>query len=89
MTTPRRAASCETGAQRWAPAPGCDRYDSFAEQLQHLAALRRALRAERERGVQGHWAYDLARHRELLHAYRVAVRAEIAQRPASKPCSGA
>ena len=32
--------------------------------------LRRALRAERRRGIAGHWTYDLARHVELLHLYR-------------------
>ncbi len=35
-----------------------------------LAKLRRALRAERRRGIAGHWTYDLARHVELLHLYR-------------------
>ena len=35
-----------------------------------LAKLRRALRAERRRGIAGHWTYDLARHIELLHVYR-------------------
>ncbi len=37
---------------------------------QILAKLKRALRAERRRGVTGHWTYDLARHIELLHLYR-------------------
>jgi hypothetical protein len=36
-----------------------------------LARLRRALRAERRRGVAGHWTYDLARHVELLRVYRL------------------
>jgi hypothetical protein len=36
-----------------------------------LAKLRRALRVERQRGIAGHWAYDLARHAQLLRAYRV------------------
>ena len=36
-----------------------------------LARLRRALRAERRRGIAGHWAYDLARHVELLRVYRL------------------
>lgn len=36
-----------------------------------LARLRRALRAERQRGVAGHWSYDLARHSELLTVYRI------------------
>jgi hypothetical protein len=35
-----------------------------------LAKLSRALRAERRRGIAGHWTYDLARHVELLHLYR-------------------
>lgn len=40
-----------------------------------LAKLRKALRAERQRGVAGHWTYDLARHAELLAVYRVLVAA--------------
>jgi hypothetical protein len=35
-----------------------------------LARLRAALRAERRRGIAGHWTYDLARHAELLRVYR-------------------
>lgn len=35
-----------------------------------VAKLRSALRAERQRGLRGHWAYDLARHAALLAAYR-------------------
>lgn len=35
-----------------------------------LARLRRALRAERQRGLAGHWTYDLARHAELLRVYK-------------------
>jgi len=35
-----------------------------------VAKLARALRAERQRGLAGHWTYDLARHAELLNAYR-------------------
>lgn len=35
-----------------------------------LAKLREALRAERMRGRAGHWAYDLARHAQLLAAYK-------------------
>jgi hypothetical protein len=35
-----------------------------------LARMRRALRTERQRGISGHWAYDLARHARLLNAYR-------------------
>lgn len=36
-----------------------------------LAKLRRALRAERRRGIAGHWTYDLARDAELLRVYRL------------------
>jgi hypothetical protein len=36
-----------------------------------LARLRRALRAERRRGIAGHWTYDLSRHVELLRLYRL------------------
>jgi hypothetical protein len=35
-----------------------------------LARLRKALRVERQRGASGHWTYDLARHAQLLRAYR-------------------
>jgi hypothetical protein len=35
-----------------------------------VARLHQALRAERRRGIAGHWTYDLARHRDLLAAYR-------------------
>jgi len=41
--------------------------------------LRRALRAERQRGEAGHWTYDLARHAGLLRAYRLEV-ATLAER---------
>jgi hypothetical protein len=43
---------------------------SVAARLALLARVRRALRAERRRGVAGHWAYDLARHANLLKIYR-------------------
>jgi hypothetical protein len=36
-----------------------------------VAKLRRALRAERRRGIAGHWTYDLSRHVELLRVYRL------------------
>jgi hypothetical protein len=36
-----------------------------------LSNLRRALRAERRRGISGHWTYDLSRHVELLRVYRL------------------
>jgi len=52
-----------------------------------LAQLRQALRAERRRGLAGHWAYDLARHVELLRVYREEL-AAVAGSDARAPCSG-
>ena len=46
---------------------------SLGEHAQLLARMRRALRIERQRGRGGHWAYDLARHAQLLSAYRAEV----------------
>jgi hypothetical protein len=42
-----------------------------------LARLHRALRAERRRGLAGHWTYDLARHLELLRVYRLELSNQI------------
>jgi hypothetical protein len=50
-----------------------------ADHLRLLAKLRRALRAERQRGLAGHWAYDLARHAHLLRAYRCETAAYLAK----------
>ena len=38
-----------------------------------VSKLRRALRAERRRGIAGDWTYDLQRHIELLRLYRIEV----------------
>lgn len=35
-----------------------------------LGLLRKALRAERRRGLAGHWTYDLGRHSALLQCYK-------------------
>lgn len=43
---------------------------SEAGRLRLLARLRSALRRERQRGLAGHWCYDLKRHVQLLAAYR-------------------
>lgn len=40
-----------------------------------VAKLKRALRIERQRGLAGHWTYDIARHRQLLDAHRAEVAA--------------
>jgi hypothetical protein len=45
-----------------------------------IAALERALRAERRRGLAGHWTYNLARHMQLLRAYRAETAAARARR---------
>lgn len=49
--------------------------ESAAARLRIIAKLRRALRAERRRGLAGHWTYDLARHAELLRAYNQELQA--------------
>jgi hypothetical protein len=58
-----------------------------------LARLRRALRAERRRGIAGHWTYDLPRHVELLRVYRLELArlSELGRRPngaAAPVCRG-
>lgn len=45
--------------------------DTSRSGRQHLLTkLRRALRAERQRGASGHGSYDLGRHTALLEATR-------------------
>jgi len=45
--------------------------DLSAAGRRHVVAnLKRALRAERRRGIAGHWTYDLARHVALHRLYR-------------------
>jgi hypothetical protein len=58
---------------------------SEAEHARLLARLRRALRAERLRGLSGHWTYDLARHAQLLRAYRAEVAARLRVRASQAP----
>lgn len=48
-----------------------------------VSAMERALRAERRRGREGHWAYDLSRHAALLRAWK-RERAEIAALEAAR-----
>lgn len=50
------------------PAELVDMSDEGRRRL--IAKLRRALRAERRRGLMGHWTYDLARHAQLLAAFK-------------------
>lgn len=43
--------------------------DTSVRGREHIVArLRHALRAERRRGLAGHWTYDLARHSGMLRA---------------------
>jgi hypothetical protein len=58
---------------------------SRADHARLLARLRRALRAERQRGIGGHWSYDLARHAQLLHAYRAEAKAYLRDAMAASP----
>lgn len=64
---PRRAEDLARLAALW-PHELTDR--SIPGRLRLLARLRSALREERKRGAAGHWTYDLARHTQLLAAYR-------------------
>lgn len=50
-----------------------------------LHRLRKALRAERQRGIAGHWAYDLARHAELLAVYRILTSAHLGANLGQQP----
>lgn len=59
---------------------------SSAARARLLAMVRRALRAERRRGIAGHWTYNLARHGELLAIYRILVAAEC-QRASGYPAA--
>jgi len=58
---------------------------SLADHARLLAKLRRALRAERQRGLGGHWTYDLARHAQLLRAYRAEAAAYLHAMHAHQP----
>jgi hypothetical protein len=49
--------------------------DSLPARRRIVDRLRRTLRAERRRGIAGHWTYDLARHIELLRLYRAELAA--------------
>ena len=42
--------------------------------------LRKKLQVERQRGLDGHWSYDVGRHRAMLEAFRIVREAEKAGR---------
>jgi hypothetical protein len=50
--------------------------DDTGPEVRHaiLAKLQRALRAERNRGISGHWSYDLNRHIALKQAYNAEMK---------------
>lgn len=54
--------------------------DDPATLKQIVRKLHAALRAERQRGLSGHWTYDLARHSQLVCAYRTELQSLKAQR---------
>jgi hypothetical protein len=56
--------------------------ESLQGRVRIVAKLRRALRAERQRGLAGHWTYDLARHAELLRVYKQELQALVSGTPA-------
>jgi Family of unknown function (DUF6477) len=58
---------------------------SGADHARLLAKLRRSLRSERQRGLSGHWTYDLARHVQLLRAYRAETASYLRARCADAP----
>ncbi len=57
---------------------------SLPARLRLLGKLRNALRRERQRGLAGHWCYDLSRHAGLLAAYRYEA-AALAEMQRSNP----
>jgi hypothetical protein len=61
---------------------------SPAAHVRLVTKLRAALRAERQRGLSGHWTYDLARHRHLLAAYRAEHALLTAERAAVRRAEG-
>jgi hypothetical protein len=63
--------------------------DSHAGRLRIIGKLRRALRAERRRGIAGHWTYDLARHAEILRIYRIELAASGLRRTKDGDLDGA
>lgn len=83
-TPPNRAARYDRGRDvpLLLPMWPADLADTSVEGRERfIALLRRALRAERARGLAGHWTYDLARHAQL----RAALDAELALATAAAP----
>ncbi len=60
-----------------------------ADRVGLVEQLRQMLRAERQRGLNRHWSYDLGRHAALLRAYRAEAAALLAAQKQKAPCDGA
>ena len=74
MRPPRLIADRRTALSRLLPLWPHELEDQSLDARRLVVGrLRRALRAERRRGIGGHWTYDLARHVELLRLYRAEV----------------
>jgi Family of unknown function (DUF6477) len=93
QTTPSRIVGFRPAATRYDRAVDLARLlplwpdeladSGIAGRTKLVQMLERALRAERQRGVGGHWTYDLTRHAALLwalRAERAALRALTAPR---------
>lgn len=44
--------------------------DDMADPDRRIAAMLTALRAEKQRGISGHWTYDNGRHAAMIAIYR-------------------
>jgi hypothetical protein len=74
----------ERDLPRLIPLWPCELADTSAQGRQRIIALlRRMLREERRRGLGRHWSYDLARHIQMLAAYRAEVALAAAEKGAS------
>jgi hypothetical protein len=66
-----RAAVHTTDLARLLPLWPHELYDmTTAGREKRICLLRKSLRAERRRGLAGHWTYDLGRHSALLRCYK-------------------
>ena len=61
--------------------------DAIASREAIVEKLRKALRAERQRGVGGHWTYDVSRHAQLVAAFRAETAELAARRSESIPAA--
>lgn len=82
----QRAFSERTLLTQLVPLWPCELDDvSPAGRLRLLVKLRKALRTQRQKGLMGHWTYDLAKHAQLLAVYRAEIAMFMANRTAKEP----